>query len=151
MEHFTVDGNRLTLLTEGPARLDALIGLIEGARESLRILYYIYADDDSGRRVNEALIAAAARGVKVTLIVDGFGSDVERRRQFFAPLEAAGVSLCRFIPRFGRSYLLRNHQKMALADGARILIGGFNVEDDYFTSGKQAWRDLGLLVEGPAA
>ena len=151
MEHFTVDGNRLTLLTEGPARFDALIALIDAARESLRILYYIYADDDSGRRVNQALIAAAARGVKVTLIVDGFGSDVDRRRLFFAPLEAAGVAVCRFMPRFGRSYLLRNHQKMALADGTRILIGGFNVEDDYFGTGAEAWRDLGLLVEGPAA
>ena len=37
----TVDGNRLTLLPDGPERLEALIGLIEGARESLRILYYI--------------------------------------------------------------------------------------------------------------
>jgi cardiolipin synthase len=51
---------------------------------------------------------------------------------------------------------LRNHQKLALADaeatGARIIIGGFNVEDDYFgTPAEQAWRDLGVLVEGAAA
>ncbi|HEX8485186.1 phosphatidylserine/phosphatidylglycerophosphate/cardiolipin synthase family protein [Sphingomonas sp.] len=151
---FAVDGNRLTLLDTGPQRLDALLALIDGARVSLRILYYIYADDDTGCRVNAALAAAAARGVSVSLIIDGFGSPVDAA--FFAPIEDAGGSVCRFAPRFGRRYLLRNHQKLALADGdggdARIIIGGFNVEDDYFgTAADQAWRDLGLLVEGPAA
>lgn len=153
---FDVAGNRLTLLVEGPARLDALVDLIEGASRSLRILYYIYADDQSGERVNAALIAAARRGVKVSLIVDGFGSDDAADRRFFDPLDAAGIAVCRFVPRLGRRYLLRNHQKLALADAEdgnpRIIVGGFNVEDDYFgTVGDQAWRDLGLLVEGPAA
>jgi cardiolipin synthase A/B len=149
-----VQGNRLTLLPDGPERLDALIALIDGARQTLRILYYIYAPDASGRRVNAALIAAAGRGVKVALIVDGFGSD-EAEDSFFAPLEAAGVSVCRFLPRFGRRYLLRNHQKLALADAEdacpRIIVGGFNVENDYFGSGADDWRDLGLLLEGPDA
>lgn len=147
----SVEGNRLTLLTEGPERLDALLALIDGAERSLRILYYIYADDASGRRVNDALTAAAKRGVAVSLIVDGFGSDDAADEHFFDGLGAAGVSVCRFVPRFGRRYLLRNHQKLALADEASILIGGFNVENDYFESGTEAWRDLGLLVEGPAA
>ncbi len=152
---FTVDDNRLTLLDTGPRRLDALIALIEGARRSLRILYYIYADDATGRRVNEALAAAARRGVSVALVIDGFGSD-DTPAEFFDPLREAGVDLCRFAARFGRRYLLRNHQKLALADCEeacpRIIIGGFNVEDDYFgTAADQAWRDLGLLIEGPAA
>ncbi|WP_298671297.1 phosphatidylserine/phosphatidylglycerophosphate/cardiolipin synthase family protein [uncultured Sphingomonas sp.] len=152
METLTVDGNRLTLITEGPALLDALIALIEGAQASLRILYYIYADDESGRRVNEALIAAAARGVDVTLIVDGFGSDRAGREHFFDPLATAGIAVCWFMPRFGRRYLLRNHQKLALADGKRILIGGFNIANDYFAAASaDAWRDLGLLLDGPAA
>ena len=153
---FTVDGNRLTLLDTGPRRLDALVELIDSARRSLRVLYYIYADDGAGRRVNDALIAAARRGVSVALLIDGFGSD-DTPDDFFTPLSEAGIDLCRFAPRFGRRYLLRNHQKLALADAetpeqARIIIGGFNVEDDYFgTVAEQAWRDLGLLVEGPAA
>lgn len=152
MNMFTVDGNRLTLLTEGPARLDALVALIDGARESLRILYYIYADDESGRRVNAALLAAAGRGVQIALIVDGFGSETAGQRHFFDPLAAAGISVCWFRPRFGRRYLLRNHQKLALADQMRILIGGFNIANDYFAADHaDAWRDLGLLVEGPAA
>jgi len=149
---FTVAGNRLTLLPEGPARLDALIALIDGAAQSLRLLYYIYADDAAGRRVRDALIAAAGRGVRVALIVDGFGSDAASDADFFDSLTAAGVAVCRFSAKFGRRYLLRNHQKLALADETRIIIGGFNIEDSYFgTIESQAWRDLGLLVDGPAA
>ena len=153
---FTVDGNQLTLLDTGPRRLEALIALIDSARISLRVLYYIYVDDHAGERVRAALIAAAARGVQTSLIVDAMGSEPAAARDFFQPLEDAGVSVCRFLPRFGRRYLLRNHQKMAIADAegddARTIIGGFNIEDAYFgTPAEQAWRDLGLLVEGPAA
>jgi cardiolipin synthase len=142
------------LLDTGPRRLDALIALIDGATTSLRLLYYIYADDRTGRLVLGRMVAAAKRGVAVSVVVDGFGSGADDA--FFAPLREAGAHLCRFSPRYGRRYLLRNHQKLALADGespaARIIIGGFNVEDDYFgTPAQKAWRDLGLLLEGPAA
>lgn len=152
---FDVDGSRLTLLDTGPRRLDALLALIDDAAHSLRILYYIFADDDTGHRVTDALIAASRRGVTVSLIIDGFGSD-QTDEAFFTPLREAGVAVCRFSARFGRRYLLRNHQKLALADAGeakpRIIVGGFNVEDDYFgTPADQAWRDLGLLIEGPAA
>ncbi len=53
---FTVDGNRLTLLDTGPRRLDALLALIGEARSSLRVLYYIYAADEAGRRGIRRLI-----------------------------------------------------------------------------------------------
>jgi cardiolipin synthase len=144
----TVDGNRLTLLPDGPQRLEALIALIEGASETLKLLYYIFLDDASGARVRDALIAAAARGVKVWLLVDGFGSDAAKA-SFFDSLGESKVHFCRFSAKFGRRYLLRNHQKLALADGCRVIIGGFNVSDDYFgTVESGAWRDLGLQVEG---
>jgi len=153
---FQIDGNRLTMLDTGPRRLEALIALIDGARETLRVIYYIYVDDEAGARVRDALIRAAWRGVSVSLIVDGLGSEGANQNHFFDPMREAGIDVCRFVPRWGRRYLLRNHQKLALADGesadARAIIGGFNVEDAYFgTPAEQAWRDLGLLVEGAAA
>ncbi|MES2098038.1 MAG: phosphatidylserine/phosphatidylglycerophosphate/cardiolipin synthase family protein [Pseudomonadota bacterium] len=149
---FTVDGDTLRLITEGPERLTVLLDLIAGATSSLRIIYYIYVDDDAGAKVRAALIDAAARGVTVTLLVDGMGSEQAAEHKFFDPLKAAGVDVCRFVPRWGRRYLLRNHQKLALADEARVMIGGFNIEDSYFgTAEDQAWRDLGFLIEGPSA
>ena len=149
---FTIEGDTLQLITEGPERLAALLDLIAGATSSLRIIYYIYVDDDAGAKVRQALIDAADRGVVVKLIVDGLGSEHAENARFFDPLKAANVDVCRFVPRWGRRYLLRNHQKLALADEARVIIGGFNIEDSYFgTAEDQAWRDLGFYVEGPSA
>jgi len=149
---FTVDGSRLTMITEGPDRLLRLLELIGSAERTLRVLYYIYVDDEVGTAIRDALIDAAGRGVKVSLIVDGLGSENAQSHQFFDPVREAGIEMCRFVPRWGRRYLLRNHQKLALADEKRVIIGGFNIEDSYFgTAADAAWRDLGLLVEGPAA
>lgn len=147
-----VAGNRLSLRVDGPERLSALLDLIAGARETLCLLYYIYLPDAAGTAVRDAVIAAAKRGVQVRIILDGMGSEPAAQGDFFTPMLAAGVELHRFVPRWGRKYLLRNHQKFALADGKRALIGGFNISDDYFTTiAERGWRDLGLSIDGPAA
>ena len=150
-----VDGNRLRVLPDGPDRLEALIALIDGATQSLRLLYYIYLGGKSGDRVRDAILRAIDRGVAVSLLIDGFGSSATPD-DYFAELPKRGARFCRFNPSYGRRYLLRNHQKLALADAesdsATILVGGFNVADDYFQTVEQrAWRDIGLLIEGPAA
>jgi cardiolipin synthase A/B len=150
----TVDDNRLTLYTDGPDRLSALLDLIDGARTSLRLLYYIYRGDRSGELVRAALDRALDRGVTVALLCDGFGFAAPDG--YFDALLAKGLTFCRFHPAWGRRYLIRNHQKLALADaetaGPRVLIGGFNIEDSYFgTAEEGAWRDLGLMVDGEAA
>jgi cardiolipin synthase len=148
---FEIDSNRLTPVIEGADRLAALLAVITAARQDLRLLYYIFTGDAVGAQVRDALIAACGRGVKVSLLIDGFGSE-HTPDDFFQPLKDAGGSVCRFLPRYGRSYLLRNHQKIALADRDRALIGGFNIDADYFADIEaQGWRDFGLTVEGPAA
>jgi cardiolipin synthase len=151
----TVDGNRLLLLPDGPDRLEGLLDLIGNARSSVRLLYYMFAGDFSGKRVREALLAACKRGVSVSILVDDFGSSANPD-SFFTGLRDAGATVCRFHPAWGRRYLLRNHQKMLLIDGdtseSRVLVGGFNIEDDYFrASDEGGWRDIGLIVFGPAA
>jgi len=84
----TLNGNRLTVIEEGAALRDALVRLIDGARTSLKLYYYIFADDGSGRLICERLVAARARGVAVTLMIDGFGSS-DTPDSLFAPLIAA--------------------------------------------------------------
>ena len=144
-----VEGTRLTLLVDGRERRDALIALIDGAERSVRLLYYIFKDDESGTLVYLAMERALDRGVAVSLLVDSFGAYTPDH--YFAQLIAKGLTYGRFHPTFGRRYLIRNHQKLAMADEQVVLIGGFNIEDSYFGSIEDgAWRDLGLLVEGPA-
>lgn len=146
-----VEDNRLTLIADGPARRAALLDLIAGGRRELSVCFYIFSDDADATAVRDALIAARRRGVAVTLLVDAFGSGGTPQR-FWQPLADAGVAFARFGARRSTRYLIRNHQKIAIADGGRALIGGFNVEAGYFASSRdpQRWCDLGLSVEGPA-
>jgi cardiolipin synthase len=145
----TVDGNRLELIETGAGRLEAIIALIRGAQRSVRLLYYIFGNDASSTRVRDALVDAAQRGVRVSLILDGFGS-AHADAKFFQPFSANGGSLCLFHPKYGRRYLLRNHQKLIVADDQRAMIGGANIEDNYLTdTGVRHWRDLALVIDGP--
>jgi cardiolipin synthase len=146
-----VHGNRLTLLPGGPERMDAMLALIAAARVRLDVYFYIVSADAAGLRFREALLAAQARGVAVTLLVDAFGTAMTPAG-FFAPLVAAGVRFGRFGKRRSTRYLFRNHQKIVLADGCRVLIGGFNIADSYFADAddRAGWRDFALQVEGPA-
>ena len=140
-------GLSLTFLPGGPEKLAALLGLIEGARSRLQLAFYIFATDRSGVRVRDALTAAALRGVDVRLIVDDFGASADQA--FFAPLIEAGGTFRCFIAKFTRRYLIRNHQKIVIADGKTAMLGGFNVEDSYFAApGEDGWNDLAFTVEG---
>ncbi|MFT3968514.1 MAG: phospholipase D-like domain-containing protein, partial [Sphingobium sp.] len=141
----------LDLVEEGPERLATLLALIAGARDRLCLYFYIFTADMSGERVRDALVAASGRGVAVTLMIDAFGSGATPD-SFFDPLLRVGGRFGRFGTRRSTRYLIRNHQKMAIADGRRAVIGGFNVEDGYFAGrdDRQGWCDLALLVEGEA-
>ena len=144
----TVGGNRLVVLETGESRLRALLDLIGGARESVRILFYIFNADWAGRLVRDALVEAARRGVDVKLLVDGFGSAAHAK--FFAEIGTGGGEYCVFNPSYGRRYLLRNHQKLAIADGRIAITGGANIDDTYLMDeGPRHWRDLWVSVDGP--
>lgn len=145
-----VGGNRLRLLERGVERLDVLLGLIAGAQESVRLLFYIFDSDSAGEAVRDAAVEAAARGVSVEILVDGFGcGNVDPA--FFQPLTEAGGEYRIFHGKYGRRYLLRNHQKLVVIDEKVAIVGGANIEEDYLTdSGDSRWRDLWLVVEGPA-
>ncbi|WP_066529617.1 phosphatidylserine/phosphatidylglycerophosphate/cardiolipin synthase family protein [Erythrobacter sp. CCH5-A1] len=144
----TAAGHDFTFYPHGQDRLKALVALIGSARETLRVFYYLFDSDVSGTMVRDALVAAARRGVKVDLIVDAFGNDAGAA--FFEPLVEAGGSFALFSPKWGARYLVRNHQKFTIADGARVMTGGANVSDHYFAiPAENGWCDLSVLIEGP--
>jgi cardiolipin synthase len=141
-------GHLLSFQPSGPDRLAALLGMIDGARERLKVAFYIFATDECAARVRDALAAAARRGVEVHVILDSFGAVADE--QFFAPMIEAGGRFCRFIPKWSRRYLIRNHQKIVVADGRVAMLGGFNVEKSYFAPpAEDGWIDLGFTIEGP--
>jgi cardiolipin synthase len=143
----TAAGHDLTFYPGGAARRAALIALIDLAQTRIEAFYYLFDNDATGMAVRDALIAAAERGVAVHLIVDDFGNDAGA--DFFAPLVAAGGTFAIFSPKWGRRYLVRNHQKFAIIDGARVMTGGANISDHYINPPAQnGWCDLAVVIEG---
>lgn len=148
---FNVAGHKLHLVHSAQDRLQAILALIGGAKESIRTFFYMVEADETGREVLDALVTAAKRGVCVRLMIDSFGS-ANTPHSFFDPLIAAGGRYDCFGSRWGVGYFVRNHQKILIADGKHALVGGYNITDQYFDrKGQDSWEDLGLIVSGPQA
>jgi len=148
-----VGGNRLTLLRNGGQYFPALVAAIDAAREVVRLETYIYAGDQTGSLVTDALARAAARGVRVRLLIDGFGS-LEFPERFRRILEDAGAQLHVYRPvrllNLRRDRLRRMHRKLASVDGRVAFIGGINVVDDFHTPAPSPPRlDYAVCIEGP--
>ncbi len=145
-----VGGNMIRVMPHGPDRLERLIAVVEKADAKLSVVYYTFSPDMSGTRLRDALIAACERGVAVQMLIDSFGSN-ETQDVFFDPLRAAGASVRWFGTRWTPRYLIRNHQKLLIADDKIVVTGGFNVDDTYFmpADGPPTWQDMGLVINGP--
>jgi cardiolipin synthase A/B len=71
--HFT-GGNQIDLLNSGREYFPVLLAALQTAREEIFLEAYIFAHDATANAVVERLCAAAQRGVRVHVLVDGFGS-----------------------------------------------------------------------------
>jgi cardiolipin synthase len=143
----------LALLVGGGATFDAILLAIGEARQHLHLQYYIFHPDHTGTRVRDALVAAARRGVRIRLLLDGIGS-ISLGADFLAPMRAAGIELAWFHPvrvRWSRrpKMNLCNHRKLVVVDGLIGFTGGINITDDQNERvNPQAFHDLHLRLEG---
>lgn len=148
-----IDGNRLTLLCNGEQYFPALVEAIDGAQHEVFLETYIFAGDETGSLVIDALARAAARGVAVRLLIDGFGSRGFPPR-FRRILEATGARLHVYRPvriwSLRRDRLRRLHRKNACIDGQLAFVGGINILDDYVGPMPSPPRlDYAVRIEGP--
>jgi cardiolipin synthase len=151
-------GNQVGLLQGGDALFPAMCQAIAAAEREVWFATYIFNDDVAGKMVAEALHAAAARGVAVHVVLDGFGSmsTLALIRQWFA---GSAVRLEIFRPLY-RWYswlqpgqLRRLHQKLCAVDQAVAFVGGINVIDDRHDLNhgwtEQPRLDFAVEVRGP--
>ncbi len=145
-------GNAVELLVDGEAAYAAIGAAIDAATRTVHAEYYLIRSDATADWLRDRLVAAAARGVDVKLLVDGYGSFWLRRRWLRA-LRRAGVKVAVFLPArliFFQPMNLRNHRKIVVVDGEIGFTGGINVGDEY--RGRLGpWRDTHLRLEGPSA
>lgn len=145
-------GNDVTILIDGDATYEALGDAIDRAERRVLAEYYLLRDDATAAWFRDKLAAAAARGVEVKLLMDGYGSFWIGRR-WMKPLRDAGAEVAVFLPArllFLQPMNLRNHRKIVIVDDDVAFTGGINIGDEY--RGKTSpWRDTHLAVAGPAA
>jgi cardiolipin synthase len=148
-------GNRLVLLRSGSEYFPALLEAIDAARREIWLETYLFADDAVGRLVASSLIRAVARGVKVRLMVDGWGAKHFLTRSLEREIVQGGITLLKYRPEVApwqfRSHRLRRlHRKLCHVDGAVAFVGGINVIDDMNTPRHTPPRvDFAVRIEGP--
>jgi phosphatidylserine/phosphatidylglycerophosphate/cardiolipin synthase-like enzyme len=155
------------LLDAGQDSLLARVHLIRAARRSIDLQTFHFEPDDSGRVVLDELMAAARRGVKVRLMMDQLNglarpqmqarlASFHRNFEFriYNPVfSKAGISSSEFAA--GVVFRLRDinrrmHNKMMIVDDRVAIIGGRNIQDEYFDWHPSFnYRDRDLLVAGP--
>ncbi|MFM1956020.1 MAG: hypothetical protein RIR20_840 [Pseudomonadota bacterium] len=129
-----IGGNHLKLLRNGAEYFPALEAAIQHAQHEIYLETYIYQEDVIGRRIGNALKKAAHRGVKVYLLLDGFGSQ-DFSITFLQGFQLAGVNVMFYRQKispwtFKKNRLRRLHRKVVVIDGKVGFVGGINIIDD---------------------
>ena len=142
---------------DGAAARDALWQVIEGARSTLDVGTFIIGSDAFGQQVMERLVRRAREGIKVRVLLDGFGA-LSLPRRYFDQLREAGGDVTVFRPLFSLRNTgprnLRNHRKVTIADDQWLWSGGRNLAGEYFLGNEaypQPWRDLSFDLRGNVA
>ena len=151
-------GNDVQLLTGGDELFPVMRAAIAVAHHEIWLATYIFNDDVASRTIAALLIRAARRGVRVRVVVDGFGSrsSLPALRRWF---DGSGVALAVFRP-IDRWYawlqpgqLRRLHQKLLACDGEVAFVGGINIIDDRFDLNHGATAeprlDFAVALRGP--
>jgi cardiolipin synthase len=143
-------GHRITLLDGGAEAYPRMLEAIAAATRRVHLEVYAFEREGVGSRFVEALTAAAARGVEVKVIVDGWGT-IGGSRALADTLRAVGIKVRIHNPLtsvfLGRFW--RNHRKILLVDDTVAFLGGINIGDHYAAEeGRPGWADLALELRG---
>ena len=147
-------GNTFKLLENGEAFFPAVFACIAAAEREVVLETFILFEDKVGLALRAVLIQAAARGVRVNMTIDGFGSP-DLSSNFIGGLTEAGVRVHVFDPAprlWGvRTNIFRRlHRKLVVVDGKRAFVGGINYSADHLADyGPMGKQDYAVEVHGP--
>lgn len=145
-------GHRISLLLGGEPFFSAIEKIIDEAKIFIHFHAYLIDEDDTGRRIINALIRASTRGVRTYLLLDAYGTKY-LSKEFVDSIENSGILFRFFSPTLvtkGFQLSLRLHSKVVMADGEVAVIGGMNFADRYHgTPSKKEWLDFAVAVRGP--
>ncbi|MFP6691398.1 MAG: cardiolipin synthase, partial [Pirellulales bacterium] len=152
-EQPVLGGNRGELLTNTERMIEQLIEDIGAAQHHVHLLYYIFADDETGHRVTAALARAVERGVTCRVLADGVGS-WKMFKGLGRQMADQGIQLHAALPvnifrrRLARMDL-RNHRKLAIIDGRIAHSGSQNIVNADYGTKDLVWHDVTARLQGP--
>ena len=147
-----IGGNRARQLLNGDEIFPAMLGAIAAAERSITLETYIYFSGQTGDRFSEALRERAEAGVRVHVLLDWVGGDLDD--VLLHKMRASGVEIRRYnaprwhsVARFNN----RTHRKLMVVDGRVGYIGGVGLADKWSGNAQdpQHWRDTHFEVVGP--
>ncbi len=153
-------GNRVDLIPGYHDAIAAMTHEVAAATRSVEVEFFISAWDDVTAPFFEALVAAAARGVKVRLLFDHMGSrGIPGYADFEKRLDGSGIDWRPMLPvrplkgQFQRPDL-RNHRKILVVDGRVAFMGSQNLIEPGYNKPKnhaagREWVELVARIDGP--
>jgi cardiolipin synthase A/B len=146
-------GRVIEVLDCGDQGYPKMLAGIERAKYNIRLTTYIFRADEIGMRFIDALVRAHRRGVKIRILIDGFGGGFLRSPAYHR-LHKQGVPVARFLHSllpWKMPFLdLRLHKKILSIDSDTAFVGGLNIgaENVLALRPKAPVRDLHFHVEG---
>jgi cardiolipin synthase A/B len=150
-------GSTFRLIPDAEPILRSIIADVDAARVSIDMAFYIWNAGGSADDVEAALSRAAARGVRVRLLLDAMGSKPFLRSGRPAKLRAQGVDVQAALAMRAwqipfQRIDLRLHRKIVVVDERVGYTGSMNLVDPrYFkqNAGVGEWVDAMVRAEGP--
>ncbi|WP_392892904.1 phosphatidylserine/phosphatidylglycerophosphate/cardiolipin synthase family protein [Streptomyces sp. LN699] len=148
------EGNALTPLRNGDEIFAAMLAGIRGARHTVDMMTFVYWKGEIARDFARALADRARAGVRVRLLLDGFGSRLIER-ELLDSMEEAGVTVAWFRKPLYLSPLKQNHRchrKVLVVDEETAFTGGVGIAEEWCGNARneREWRDTHVEVRGPA-
>jgi len=136
--------NSLDFLVDGAEVAPKGLEVLSGAKDSINLSVFQLEGDQVGATVVDLLCQKAKAGVKVRVLLDGFGSESDKLDGFVSKLKAAGAEVI-----INKAPLLKDHldhRKVLVVDGNKAFTGGMNIGEHY----QREWHDQQTYVTGPA-
>jgi putative cardiolipin synthase len=146
-------GDSVRIIDSGEEAYQVRMSLIESAKEEIQISYFIFGDDKSALEVLSLLRKKAREGVKVKIMIDALFNAIPK--EIGTILQQENVLIKNFNTfnffRLGKSIRYRMHDKMFIIDQKKVIFGGRNIEDTYFSKAKKNYDDRDIYVVGDIA
>ncbi len=148
------EGNELVALRNGDEIFPAMLESIRTAEHTIDMMTFVYWRGQIARDFAAALSERARAGLRVRLLLDGFGAS-RIEKDLLETMDDAGVQVAWFRKPLWLSPFKQNHRchrKVLLVDETVAYSGGVGIAEEWAgdARGPEEWRDTHVRLRGPA-